>query len=591
VDEVERIQSVYAGYREAGRSERWAADRGIHAERRALLAAVLARLVPEDGARPPRVLDLGCGRGDLLDELVAAGIPAGAVVGVDLLEDRLASARDRGLATVLASGGALPFAHGTFDLVTAFTLVSSVGDDDLLASMATEVERVLAPGGALVVYDMRLPSPGNPSVRPLPRRRLASLFPGWTVTGRSCTLVPPVARRLAPEPGRRYRTLAAVPALRSHRLSVLRPPGSGLGLGPLPSEPTVSVVLPVRNEGSFIDQSLGAVLNQEGVAPAQVIVVDGNSDDGTAERARAVAAERSAAVSVLDNPDRIVPISMNLGLGRATGDVIVRVDGHCVIAPDYLRRCLDALAATGAECVGGPMATVGETPTARAIAAAQSSRVGVGGVAFRTSTEAAWVDTLAFGAYRREVFDRIGTFDEALVRNQDDELNLRLTRAGGRIWMDPSVRSTYFSRGTLAGLWRQYHGYGFYKLAVMRKHRTVPSPRHLAPAAFVGAAAGSVALSALRRTPWPVAAVLGPYALAVGTSSAAAGHRVDADVPTVAAATVAMHTAYGLGWWAGLFRAMQAILAARRDADRRAFGSDRPATEAPPTAHPRGTPP
>jgi len=226
-----------------------------------------------------------------------------------------------------------------------------------------------------------------------------------------------------------------------------------------------------------------------------------------------------------------------------------------VIAPDYLRRCLDALRATGAECAGGPMETVGETPVAAAIAAAQSSPFGVGGVAFRTSEQAAFVDTLAFGAYRREVFDRVGGFDEDLVRNQDDELNLRLTLAGGRIWMDPSIRSTYFSRGTLAGLWRQYHGYGFYKVRVMRKHRTVPSPRHLVPAAFVAAAAGSVALSALRRSPWPAAAVLLPYATGVVASSVSAADSTDTAPATVAAATVTMHTAYGLGWWAGAARA------------------------------------
>jgi GT2 family glycosyltransferase len=328
-----------------------------------------------------------------------------------------------------------------------------------------------------------------------------------------------------------------------------------LGLEPLCEHPSLTVIMPIRNESGFIDRSLAAVLDQRDVPTPQVIVVDGQSDDGTPDRVRALAAARGADVAVLDNPRRIVPVSMNLGLERATGDVIVRVDGHCVIAPDYLRRCLDALHATGAECVGGPMATIGETPTAAAIAAAQSSRFGVGGVAFRTSTEAAYVDTLAFGAYRREVFDRIGGFDEDLMRNQDDELNLRLTRAGGRIWMDPSVRSTYFSRGDLPGLWRQYHGYGFYKVRVMRKHRTVPSPRHLVPAAFVAAVVGSVAVSAARRSPWPAAAVLGPYGVGLAASSASAADR-DGGVPLapVAAATVTMHVAYGLGWWAAALR-------------------------------------
>ena len=556
-DEVERVRGVYAGYREDGRAARWAEDHAIHAERSEQLASVLAGL---DLGPDHRVLDLGCGRGDLLDDLGAAGVSPDQVMGIDLLPDRLGPARARGLGAVVASGVALPLPDQSIDLVLAFTLFSSLTDPAVRDAVARELARVLRPGGAVVVYDLRLPNPTNRHLRPLPRSGLTRLFPGWAQDGSTLTVLPPLSRRLAPDPGRRYRRLAAIAALRSHRMTVLRPPGTateaaGLGLADVAADPTVSVVMPVRDEATFISRSLGAVLDQEGVEPVEIVVVDGHSRDGTPGEIARIAAGRGRSVVVVDNPAGIVPVSMNLGLARCTGDVVVRVDGHCVIAPDYLRRCLDALARTGAECVGGPMATVGTTAAARAIAAAQSSRLGVGGVAFRTSGQASFVDTLAFGAYRREVFDRIGGFDEDLVRNQDDELNLRLTRAGGRIWMDPTIRSTYWSRGTLAGLWRQYHGYGFYKVRVMRKHRTVPSPRHLVPAAFVAAAAGSVALSALRRSPWPAAAVLLPYGTGVVASSVSAADSTDTAPATVAAATVTMHTAYGLGWWAGAARA------------------------------------
>ena len=267
---------------------------------------------------------------------------------------------------------------------------------------------------------------------------------------------------------------------------------------------------------------------------------------------------------------------MNLALVCASGDVIVRGTGHCVIAPDYLEACLVALRSSGDVCVGGPMRTTGTTETAASIAAAQSSRVGVGGAAFRTSDAAGPVDTLAFGAYRREVFDRIGRFDESLVRNQDDELNLRLTRAGGRIWMDPAIRSTYFSRGTLRGLWRQYHGYGFYKVAVMRKHRTVPSWRHLVPATFVAAVAGGAATSAARRSARPIASVVLPYAAVVGAGTIEAlrspgpgqgsGSEPAPEVRplVVAGAITAMHAAYGLGFWAGLGRTMLDLAAGQQ---------------------------
>lgn len=329
--------------------------------------------------------------------------------------------------------------------------------------------------------------------------------------------------------------------------------GPGLGLRPLGPGATVSVVMPIRNEATFIDRSLSAVLAQD-VDPErlEVIVVDGDSDDGTADVVRDLLRSAPHRSTVIVNPARIVPVSMNLALAAATGDVVVRVDGHCVIDPDYVSRCLELLEDRGVECVGGPMVTVADGPVGEAIAVAQSSRAGVGGVAFRTSEAEALVDTVAFGAYRREVFERIGGFDEALVRNQDDELNLRLTKAGGRILMHPAVRSTYFSRGDLRSLARQYSGYGRYKVAVMRKHRTVPSVRHLVPAAFVGAVAGSLVAAAALRRPWVGATVVVPYAATVAVAAGAAARPARVRTSQVAAAMSTMHVAYGTGFLLGV---------------------------------------
>ena len=560
MSEIDRVRDQYVQYDLSGRSKRWAADRSIRAERTRLLSDALSQAA---GTRPLSdlsVLDLGCGSGDLWDDLALIGVDPRRITGVDVISLRLEARTNAATPVALASGAALPFRSCTFDLIVMFTVISSIHDASVLSGLEREARRTLRPGGALIVYDMRVPSPGNRAVQPVGARRLDGVFHGWTRTSSSCTLLPPLARRVAPEPGRRYDRLVAAPMLRSHLLSVLHPPDNsadthGLHLSPLRDDPTISVVMPIRNEADFIEQSLGAVLGQSGVSPPQVIVVDGHSDDGTADRARQIAAASGQEVSVLDNPDRIVPISMNLGLEKANGDVVVRVDGHCIIAGDYLRSCLEALRATGAECVGGPMETIGATPTAAAIAVAQSSRFGVGGVAFRTSSAASFVDTLAFGAYRREVFDRVGAFDEELVRNQDDELNLRLTRAGGRIWMDPSIRSTYFSRGTLSGLWRQYHGYGYYKFRVMKKHHTVPSIRHLVPAAFVGGVAASICVSTIRKSLWPIAVVLVPYGSGVAVSSlSAVESEAGVKARTVGLATTIMHVAYGLGWWAAAVR-------------------------------------
>lgn len=322
----------------------------------------------------------------------------------------------------------------------------------------------------------------------------------------------------------------------------------GLGLPPLPERPRVTVVLPVRNEAAFLPESLGAVLHQTR-RPDQVIVVDGDSDDDTADLARAMlAGVDGLEYAVLVNEQRIPPISLNRALAKAHGDVIIRVDGHCIVDADYVEACLTALRESGAECVGGPIRTVGVGSYATAIAVAQSSRFGVGGVAFRTSTEPRFVDTVAFPAYRREVFDLLGEFDGSLVRNEDDEYNMRLTQAGGRIWMDPRVGSTYFSRSSLRRLARQYFEYGYYKVALIRKHRAVPALRQLVPAAFVASLVGALLLARRRR--WPLGLLAGTYLTATCTSAAGAARAGPrASVPLVAAAIVTMHLAYGLGFW------------------------------------------
>jgi glycosyltransferase involved in cell wall biosynthesis len=334
--------------------------------------------------------------------------------------------------------------------------------------------------------------------------------------------------------------------------------------------------MPIRNEVAFIERSLGAVLAQDYPADRlQILVVDGISGDGTRDIVRQIIEQRTQSLAqesssivhrpssplrrppsivLLDNPREIVPTAMNIALREARGDVIIRVDGHCEIAPDYVRRCLDALERTGADCVGGPMVTVGETGMAEAVAQAQSSPFGVGGVAFRTgSEEGRYVDTLAFGAYRRELFDRIGGFDEELVRNQDDEFNFRLTQAGGKIWLDPSIRSVYYSRADLGGLWRQYFQYGLYKVRVIQKRGGVPSWRHLVPGSFVLALALGLLLSLLTgRFLW-LLGVLGPYAAANLVASVWTARRKLRLLPYLPPAFATLHFAYGLGFLWGLW--------------------------------------
>jgi GT2 family glycosyltransferase len=258
---------------------------------------------------------------------------------------------------------------------------------------------------------------------------------------------------------------------------------------------------------------------------------------------------------LLDNPGRIVPTGFNRALHVARGDIVIRIDGHCEVPPDYVRRCAESLAQTQADCVGGPLITVGVGLQANAIALAQSSRFGVGGASFRLrNVKPGFVDTVAFGAYRRDVFERIGMLDEELVRNQDDEFNFRLTQAGGRIWLDPEIHSIYYSRANLSKLWQQYFQYGLYKVRVIQKRGAVPARRHLAPAIFVLGVIGSCMLALLTSRPRWLLLVVGPYALANGLASLWTARGRWQTLPLLPSAFAVLHSAYGLGFLAGLWR-------------------------------------
>lgn len=359
-------------------------------------------------------------------------------------------------------------------------------------------------------------------------------------------------------------------------------PKSSFSRSPAPAETkgtarrcSVSVLMPVRNEGPYIDISLGAVLRQSwGLENMEILVLDGMSDDDTRQRVAAWQ-ERfpHADLRVLDNPGRIAPCAMNVGLRAATGDVIVRVDGHCEIGVHYVAHAVAHLK-HGADGVGGPLTTVGEGLTAVAIAAAMSSRFGVGGSAFRTTEsdgDAApdldlqavrEVDTVAFPAYSRTIFERVGFYDEELVRNQDDEYNYRLRKLGGRLVLALDMPAKYYSRTGYKKLWRQYFQYGLWKVRVLQKHPRQMSLRQFVPAAFVGTLVAGALGSLI--SPWLGAAGLGALAayLVVNLTASVLVARQAAgpDLPMGAVASrlplafLLLHFGYGTGFWLGLGR-------------------------------------
>lgn len=328
--------------------------------------------------------------------------------------------------------------------------------------------------------------------------------------------------------------------------------------------PCASVVIPCLNEVDHIGACLDALDAQQGLThPVEVFVVDGGSEDGT----RDVLSQRSngrAVVTVIDNPERITPVAMNLGIEAAQSEVVIILGAHAEVAPDFVKRNIDALKAhPESGCVGGRVEQVHGDEKSRRIGLAMSSPFGVGDARFRTGGLAGHVDTVAFGAYRKAVLDEIGRLDESLVRNQDDELNYRLTEAGWRIWFDPRIRSTYHARSSYGKLFRQYRQYGYWKVFVNKKHLTVTTWRQLAPAAFLllllGLSVGATwttiqpvsgGVFSLAKPGWMT--LLGLWFLGAVGAMVLDGIRPK-DWLGVIRAFFVLHVSYGWGYWQGIW--------------------------------------
>ncbi|NLC57687.1 MAG: glycosyltransferase family 2 protein [Armatimonadetes bacterium] len=319
--------------------------------------------------------------------------------------------------------------------------------------------------------------------------------------------------------------------------------------------PAVSVIIPCRNEAGWIEKCLEGVLQfQSPPGGFEVIVVDGASDDGTREIVARIAAQ-DRRVRLVDNPQRTTPHALNLGILAARGETIVRVDAHTEYAPDYLVQCLAVKHETGADNVGGPALTRCHSYLHRAIAAAYHSRFAVGGALFHQATYEGPVDTVPYGCYSRARLLELGLFDERLVRNQDDELNLRLARAGGTIWQSPRIRSWYSPRASLAGLFRQYWQYGYWKVPVIQKHGRPASLRHLVPGAFAGGLTVMAPLALFSPlVAGLLAVVLAAYLVLLLAGSALTAARAGWKLlPVLPAVFPCYHLGYGLGFLFGLW--------------------------------------
>lgn len=317
--------------------------------------------------------------------------------------------------------------------------------------------------------------------------------------------------------------------------------------------PFVTVVIPMFNEERYIAACLDSVLaNDYPHERLEILVVDGGSTD----RSREIVLDycsRYRFIRLLDNPRRIVPVALNIGIREAKGDIIVRMDAHTLYAPDYIRQCVELLRMSGAVNVGGVARAVGTNYLSRAIAAAMSSAFGVGDAYFRYAEREMWVDTVYPGAWWKHTLLAAGGYREDMEVNEDYELNVRLRKAGGRLLLSPKIRCWYYVRCSLRALAKQYFRYGFWKVRTLVLHPDSLRWRQLAPPALVIGLLFSGLAGVFHWPLWFALPMI--YSAANVLASIHTGIRKGwTYAPILPLVFATIHFSWGLGFLLGLFR-------------------------------------
>jgi glycosyltransferase involved in cell wall biosynthesis len=324
----------------------------------------------------------------------------------------------------------------------------------------------------------------------------------------------------------------------------------------------VSVIIPVRNELKYVNRIIKSILEQDyPIENIEYIIVDGLSNDGTRQILEKYAQEYSF-IYLLDNHQKIVPHALNIGIKEAKGDIIIRLDAHAEYPPSYISTLVYYLDKLGADNVGGVWETFpsSNTKEAKSIATALSTPFGVGNAEYRirysVSREYVEVDTVPFGCYRREVFDRIGLFDEDLTRNQDNEFNERLKKAGGKIYLIPNLKIKYFARESYSKLFKMQYQYGYFGPLVDLKLKRPTRLRRYIPTLFVLSLILPLLMIPVDTRFGLVSAIsLGLYILAsVFFSLYELYRRKNISLfPFLAYAYLVSHISYGIGYIAGVW--------------------------------------
>jgi glycosyltransferase involved in cell wall biosynthesis len=314
----------------------------------------------------------------------------------------------------------------------------------------------------------------------------------------------------------------------------------------------ITVIIPTLNEKEHIQSCLESLKNQDYSEIIEILVVDGGSTDGTKEIVEAIGGN----VRLLDNPRMTAAAAMNVGIKFCTTDVYVRVDAHTLYSTDYVSRSVASFVESGAQVVGGPMRPISNTQFGNAVAAVTSSPFGIGPGRFHYSEKIQEVETVYLGIFNKAFVQLVGGYDDQNLQwaAEDQELNFRIRKAGGRILLDPRIHSNYFPRDTPRSLARQYHNYGMCKASTLAKHKTLPYWRPLVPALMVAAVfIWSVATILLGSPLWIVTPFF-VYLIGALTIGLKLQQTKKNSIVDLVKAISICHWCYGLGFWRGIFR-------------------------------------
>jgi succinoglycan biosynthesis protein ExoA len=316
--------------------------------------------------------------------------------------------------------------------------------------------------------------------------------------------------------------------------------------------PLVTIAMPAFNEERFIEACIRSVQSQDYPADRiEILVADGRSEDKTREILAELAIE-DPRIRVVDNPERLQAAGLNKLIREARGDIVVRMDVHCEYAPSYVRKCVETMEKTGADNVGGAQRARAKNSFQRALCAALTSPLGVGGAGYRDASKEGFVDTVFLGAFKRKIFETIGLYDPKAITNEDAELNQRLLESGGKIYLSKEIEVHYYPRDSFKTLAKQYYKYGRGRARTLLKLGKFPTIRPAIPFLMVVGGATMLVLPPL----WPVAPVaFAAYALACGAEAVRVGRDLGpGGIATVWGIMPTLHVSHGIGFAAGLIR-------------------------------------